>query len=349
MRDQPGAVHPSLTAAFRQPPHLLTRRVAVAAGVPAQQVDAAVRSGTWVAIRRGVYAQREYVDSLVHRSQVQRLHDDAAALGTRIRHVRSHDSAAVVWDMAIPLAAEPTTHLTVPLPPSYRNAPQRSRLRHGVKHHLAPYGPADRPELVDGVEVLGMARTAADLAREHGLIVGVCAMDAALRSGVTRDELLAVPSRMRSWPHVTTVRQAVELADPGAETLIESLGRLMVQSLGRGRPETQFGLTDGRRTAFADLRLGRHLIECDGRMKYQQGFVVGADPQETLWEEKRRQDWLCGFKLGVSRLTWSDVWPFGQQPVLERLQRELTDTDRRFGTDISDLAAYVVRRPGRAA
>jgi hypothetical protein len=342
-------MHPSITAAFRRPPHLLTRQAALATGMRAQQVDATVRSGGWLPVRRGVYAEREYVESLVHRSQFQRLHDDAVAMTTRIGHVRSHESAAVVWDMAIPLSKEPVTHITVPLPASYRNAPQRSRFRNGVKHHLAPYGPADRPEVVDGVEVLGRARTAADLAREHGLVIGVCGMDAALRAGLRRSDLAAVPARMKNWPHVTTVRQAVELADPGAETVIETLGRLMVQSLGRGRPQTQFGLSDGRRTAFVDLRLGRHLIECDGQLKYLPSLAPGMAPEEVLWDEKLRQDWLCGFKLGVSRLTWSDVWPFGQTSVLERLDREVADTERRFGTDISDLTPYLVQWRRRAA
>lgn len=314
-----------------------------------RQIDDLLRAGTWLAVRRGIYGERSHVQSLVHRSQTQRLYDDAAAMATRIDHVRSHESAAVVWGMAIPLDEVPTSHVTVPLPPDAPRALQRCRLRNGVKHHLAPYGPADRVSVVDGVPVLGLARTAADLAREHGLVTGVCGMDAALRAGATRSELAAVPERMRNWPHVTVVRQAVELCDPRSETLIETLGRLLVQSLGRGRPETQFGLRDAQRTAFADLRLGRHLIECDGRLKYLPEAYSDQDPGDVLWSEKRRQDWLCGFKLGMSRLTWSDVWPFGQQAVLDRLEREIADTERRFGSEIDDLAPYVVAWRGRAA
>lgn len=342
-------MHPFAAAAFRRPPHLLTRATGLKAGMTPRQLDRLVRTGEWVAVRRGIYAEGEYVASLVHRSQVQRLYDDAAALATKIVHVRSHESAAVVWGMAVPLGRVPISHLTVPLPPEAKNAPQRSRFRHGVKHHLAPYGPADLPTEIDGIRVLGQARTAADLAREHGLAVGVTAMDAALRDGVTRAELAQVPARMENWPHVTVVRQALELGDPGSESVGETLARLVVSMLGRGKPQTQFGLSDGRRTAFADLRVGRHLFEFDGRQKYQRDDLDDRPPDEVVWEEKKRQDWLCGFKLGMTRLTWDEVWPVGQVGTLERIERELSATERRVGTDIGDLAPYVVKRQRRAA
>ncbi|WP_435743472.1 type IV toxin-antitoxin system AbiEi family antitoxin domain-containing protein [Nocardioides sp. SYSU DS0663] len=344
-------MHPAIAAAFRRPPHLVRRRTVLAAGMTEREVDRLVRTGSWVAVRRGVYAERERVAALATRSERQRLHDDAAALATRLHHVRSHESAAVVWGMAIPLPATPVTHLTVPVPGDARSRPQRSRFRHGVKHHLAPYGPVDRPTTVDGVPVLGMARTAVDVAREHGLLVGVTAVDAALRAGVSATEVWDVVARMRSWPCVNVVRQAIELSDPGSESVGESLARLLVEELGRGRPETQFGLADDGRVAFVDLRLGRHLIEFDGRQKYGRDGGDGRAPEDVVWEEKRRQDWLCGHKLGMSRLVWDDVWGRGRDAARVRLEREVADTDARFGTDISDLAPYRVRqrRPPPAA
>ncbi|MEI5672172.1 MULTISPECIES: hypothetical protein [unclassified Nocardioides] len=342
-------MHPRIAAAFRAAPHLVTRSLALACLMTPRQVDDLVRRGQWVAVRRGVYAERTHVQSLAHRADRQRLYDDAAALATSLVHVRSHESAAVVWGMAVLLDSAPTTHFTVPLPSSGTRMPQRSRHRAGAKHHLAPYDDRDQPATVDGVRVLGRARTAADIAREHGLVPGVVAADAAPRDGVTPAELAAAPERMVCWPHVSTVRQAVDLADPGSESSGETLSRLMAEQLGRGRPQTQFGLSRDGRTAFVDLRLGRHLIEFDGRLKYYRGLSDGLLPEDVVWEEKKRQDWLGGFGTGMSRLTWSDVWPFGQPDVLARLQREADETDRRFGTDISDLAPYVVQRRRRPA
>jgi hypothetical protein len=343
------AMHPRISAAFRTAPHLVTRDLAKAAGMAPREVDALVRCGEWVAIRRGVYVERSHVESLTTRSQRQRLHDDAAALATTIVHVRSHESSAVLWGMQVLLPQAPTAHFTVPLPPGADHLPQRSRHRAGAKHHLAPFDERDQVSQIDGIRILGRARTAADIAREHGLIQGVVAADSALRAGASRAELAAIPERMWCWPHINTVRQAFELADPDSDSIGETLSRLLAEHLGRGRPQTQFGLSRDGRTAFVDLRLGRHFIEFDGKEKYFRGLDDGIAPEDVVWEEKKRQDWLTGFKTGMSRLTWTDVLPFGQAKVLARLEREVLDTDRRFGTDISDLTPYVVTRLRRRA
>jgi hypothetical protein len=342
-------MHPEIAALLGTAPHLVTRRRAIAAGMTERDVDRLVRTEAWVAVRRGVYAERSYVATLTTRSARQRLHDDAVALSTRIEHVRSHDSAAVVWGLAVPLPAVPVTHLTVPVPPGARSRPQRCRFRHGTKHHLAPYSAADRPTVVDGVPVLGLARTAVDMAREHDLPAGVAAVDGALAAGVPRDDLKAVVDRMHCWPNLNRVRQAIDLGDGGAESLGESLARLLVIQLGRGRPQTQFGLRRDGRTGFADLRIGRHLFEFDGRMKYHRGFGDGRPVEQIVWDEKVRQDWFCSYQLGMSRLVWADVMGPGTAAALVRLEREMAYTETRFGSDISDLAPYVVQRHRPAA
>ena len=61
-----------------------------------------------------------------------------------------------------------------------------------------------------------------------------------------------------------------------------------------------------------------------------------------LWEEKQRQDFIAGFKLGVSRITAHDCYA-DQRAAERRLLREYADTCARFGTDIGDLAPYLVR------
>lgn len=100
-----------------------------------------------------------------------------------------------------------------------------------------------------------------------------------------------------------------------------------------------------------DLRIGRRLVEFDGKVKHQRPDPSRKpmSPEDVLSEEKKRQDWLCGFKLGMSRLVWSDVWGPGRAQALRRLERELAETEARFGTSIDDLAPYVLTRPPRAA
>ena len=129
-------------------------------------------------------------------------------------------------------------------------------------------------------------------------------------------------------------------------TAAESGTRALVLELGLGhRPQTQFGLTDGMRTVWCDIRVGRHIFEFDGRVKYtpvDQGGLA-KDPSRVLWDEKKRQDFVCGFKLGTSRVTYVDLTS-GRAAALERLAREYADTRSRFGTSTADLAPYIVYR-----
>jgi hypothetical protein len=53
---------------------------------------------------------------------------------------------------------------------------------------------------------------------------------------------------------------------------------------------------------------------------------------------------VTGFKLGVSRITTHDCRA-GRRAAERRVLREYEDTCERFGTDITDLAPYIVRRP----
>jgi hypothetical protein len=155
---------------------------------------------------------------------------------------------------------------------------------------------------------------------------------------------------MAYWPGVTVARAAYDASDTGSDSVGETLARGLVEELGFGRPETQFGLTDGARTAWCDLRLGRHVFEFDGRGKYRRaedGGLARVEPAEVVWYEKQRQDWVCGFKLGMSRIVWDDLWGHRRTEALRRVEREYLDTVARFGTSVDDLSPYrprVVRR-----
>ena len=327
---------------------LVTRRQAVEAGMAPERIDRLVRSGDLVVVRRGVYAESAFVATLTTYRDQRLLADRAACLRITRPHERSHDSAAHELDLAILRPGRPMTHVTRP-------GVVGSHIRHGVKHHLAPYV-AERVVEIDGIRVLGPARTAVDIAREHGLRAGVVAIDSARRMGTSLAELDAEVALMTSWPYVTVVREAVELSDPDTDSVGESLTRELVTELGFGRPQTQFGLSAGGRSAWCDLRLGRHLFEFDGKVKYQRvdegGFAL-ATVEEIVWREKQRQDWVCGFKLGMSRVVWDDLFGPAREHARARLRREYLDTCRRFGESIDDLTPYLARgprpRPGRRA
>ncbi len=319
---------------------LVTRRQAIEAGMAEHQVDRYVHDRRWSAVRRGVYAETGYVASLVSAAQRELLADRAGSLRVRPAHVMSHRSAARLLGLDVLREREPYTHLTRP-------GVVGSHLRHGVKHHLAPYRVGQVVE-VDGVPLLDAARTALDITREQGFLAGLVAADGALRIGTTRADLREAASAMTSWPHVTVVREVVASASPLADSVAETLGRHFVTELSYGVPQCQFGLSADGRVAWCDLRLGRHFFEVDGRVKYrpvEQGGLAARAPEDVLWAEKERQDFVTGFKTGVSRLTWADFFGSRRARALERCRREFLDTCARFGTDVGDLAQYRPRGP----
>jgi hypothetical protein len=238
--------------------------------------------------------------------------------------------------MGAPRPAAALVHVT-------RRKVHGDAVRAGIKHHLAPYRETDVVEH-EGLRLLGPARTALDLAREHGRAAGLAGCDAALRLGVTRQDMEDVLERMWCWPRSRTMRWCVEMADPGSESWLECQARELVLELGIGRPETQLGLTDGSRTVWCDLARHRHVFEADGFVKYDEDDPDAA--RAAVRAEKERQDFIGGFKLGVSRITAHDCGP-GRAAALQRLLREYDDTCRRFGTSRADLAPYLVKRARR--
>lgn len=321
---------------------LLLRRQALAAGMTVKQIAVLLRSGEWVAVRRGVYTTRVLWESLDRYVGRPRLEVWAATLTTRTPHLISHDSAAYLHGLPILEATPRLVHVT-------RIGVLGGRTRHGIKHHKAPVR-TEQIGFVDDHPVLDIPRTVADIGREHGARHAIVAANSALRHGETRNALRSAIADMTSWPYVTVPRQAVEWADSRCETPGEDLMMLMLKQLGVGLVQPQFGLQDRGRMAWVDFRIGRHLVEFDGWRKYQRreaGGYADLNPEEVMWEEKRRQDWLCGFKLGMSRAVWSELQVDTWERTQTRLLREILDTNARFGTSIDDLAPYVIRRRRR--
>lgn len=314
---------------------LVTRRQLIGAGLHPRDTRRLLAQGALVQVRHGVYADAEAWNALDPYRGQPLLRVRGAHLTLTSTHAFSHDSAALLHGMGVPDARTALVHVT-------RRKVHGDAVRAGVKHHLAPYPPGQLAR-VDGLPALDVARTALDLAREHGLVPGVAACDHALRLGTTRAALQDVLALMGCWPESRVMRSCIDLADGGSETYGESEGRMLVTELGIGRPETQFGLTDGSRVVWCDMRVGRHIFEFDGALKYGLDNPSGADPATVLWREKVRQDFISGFHLGVSRITTHDCHA-GRTDALRRLAREYAATGDRFGVSIDDLAPYVVRR-----
>jgi hypothetical protein len=324
----PRRMNPQLRALASCQGGVFTRAQAVSSGCSERELRTrAGARGDWVVVRRGAYVERAIWD-LLDEDGRYRLMVRAVMLNTQAPAVPTHSSAAVFLGIPMRPHWRRLVHLTRP-------DVTGGRVEAGVSHHRSLLAPEDCIR-VDGLVVSARARTAVDIGREFGFEDGVVAADAALRLGASRTELEEHVDRMRCWRGVTQSRAAVGAADGGAESIGETLLRLLLEELGMGRPETQVELSDGSRKARVDLRLRRHLFEFDGKVKYvgrAGGGVADRPVEQVVWEEKRREDWLRGLDggYGMSRVVWADLLGQARAATKRRLARDIAASDRRYG------------------
>jgi hypothetical protein len=332
------AVKPQLVATAMRQGGLVTRAQARDAGCRGPELRSLTAvGGEWVVVRRGVYVERLVWQGL---DELERwkLRDRAAHLTCRLPHELTHDSACRLHDLPLVAMKRDLSHLSRP-------DVQGSRTEHGVKHHRGPV-PSPDAQRVDGIPVTGTARSALDVAREHGLMTGMAACDAAMRQGVSRTQLDDELATMAHWPGVVSARDSAALADPRAENAGESLARHLVLELGIGDPQPQFAVRLDGRIVWCDLRVGNHVFEFDGRIKYRplsEGGVATKSAEEVVWAEKARERLVCAEGLGVSRIIWSDFFGAARDRARRRLLAEYAGTVTRYGTRLPDPLAEFAR------
>ncbi|HWJ11007.1 MAG TPA: hypothetical protein VNS46_16620 [Nocardioides sp.] len=329
-------MHPRVLAAIAANGGLITRAQALDLGVSPSEIRGALhrRSGDpaarWVVLRRGVYTTWEVWEALDEYVGRPLLRARAAGLAARRGWVLSHDSSCQLQGIPVLRPDVPLAHLTRP---GWTNA----WTEYGVKHHLARFGP-DQVVEVDGTKALDLARTAVDMGREHGFRHGLVACDAVMRRGVTRTDLEAALAVMVCWPGRRAARRAVALADPGAETVLETLARELVLEAGIGEPQTQFPVRTDRGIVWCDIVVGNHVIEPDGEIKYTAVADGGlsADPRRTVFDEKLRERAITDRRLVVTRVVWEDHWGRRRAQAIARLQRDHAESVERFGADLPE-------------
>ena len=144
-----------------------------------------------------------------------------------------------------------------------------------------------------GFRTTSVLRTLADLARRLPLIEAVVAADMAFQQKlIAPAELSAWVLARKGWKGVVRFRRVAELAEPSAESPMETRLRLRLVLAGLPRPEVQVDLCDGegRFVGRVDLfyRASRLAIEYDG-----------ATHRESLIDDNRRQNLIlnAGFRL----------------------------------------------------
>ncbi|GAB3592221.1 hypothetical protein GCM10027446_12440 [Angustibacter peucedani] len=294
-------------------PLLISREVALAAGLTRHQVTQRLRCGRWHVVRRGWYVDSDRLADADPREQhLLRL---CAALALRgDRDVASHLSAAAVLGWPAPFDGfGPVTVTSTDL--------QRSaRRREGLVVQVATTPPSD--VLVRHVDVGGEridvrltspARTAADCLRHLPREDAVAVVDAAVRGGATTAcEIQRVLDRQEPWPYLARGRGALELVDPRHESYLESYSFARLARAGiRSEPQVVVRDETGQFVARVDGWIGSAAValECDGRGKY---LGAADDPTDvddvarsvrsTTRDEMRREQRLQ--RLGVAVVRW---------------------------------------------
>lgn len=320
----------TLSAIASQQGGLFTRQQALRAGYTRREIEAATRpDGRWITVRTGVFCERALVDAGDLRSRWL-LRDRAALLVSCRPAVLSHDSAGRLLNIDMLEVAQPGTHLT-------QHGPRGNRTNSGITRHRDLL--ALCIEQVDGLVSTSYARTALDIGRLHGFRHGLVAVDSVRAKGVPLDDLEAELARMARHPHIARARAAVAASDAGAESVLETLGRELVLELGIGEVETQFAvrIVDGR-IVWCDMRVGRHLFECDGLIKLRsvdEGGVATRTAAEVMRDERRREAEVCAEGFGMSRIYWTDCVGGGRAGALKRLRQEFDLTVAAYGRELT--------------
>lgn len=319
-------MRPALVAVAAQQGWIFSRSQALRAGYTEREIKALTRpDGPWIVVRIGVYCERSRLDQLDPRSRWL-LKDRAAVLLSRRPATLSHDSAARL--LQIDTLEPPTraSHLTL-------FGKHGSRTNSGLTRHrdLLPLC----VERVDGLLSTSYARTAIDIGRWHGYRYGLVAVDSVRHRGVPLADLDAELERMAHHPFIAAARASVRDSDDGAESVLETLGRELVASLGIGEAQTQFavGLSGGR-IAWCDIRVGCHVFECEGKVKLvpvSDGGLATEPAEDVVWKQQARRTEICAEGLGASRIVWTDCFGPARDKARVRLRREYDVTEARFG------------------
>lgn len=250
------------------------------AGLSRKQLQGA----SWRRLAVGLYAWVGLAESpaLALAAARSRLPDAAAFSGR---------TAAWLHGMDLP----PCDPIEVTVPPACRVS---GRSRVSVRRAELPDGDVVTRR---GLRATSALRTVADLAGQSTLTEGVVVADMALHARIVRlAELRAYVAAHGRRKGVARLRHVVDLAEPAAESPMESRLRMQLVLAGLPRPQAQVPLHDerGRFIARVDLYYPdqRLAIEYDG-----------GGHRDTLVEDDRRQNLLVGAGYRLLRFTAGEL------------------------------------------
>jgi hypothetical protein len=171
----------------------------------------------------------------------------------------------------------------------------------GVHLHSALL-PDEDVTVIHGMRVTTAARTVVDLARSLRFRAGVVTADSALRSKLTTkpdlESLLANSPRANGRRLVADV---IAFADARAESVLESIARVVFAECGLPAPDLQVWVGGPQPVGRVDFLWPQHrtIAEVDGLMKYRDS----ARAVLQLERDRRLRD--AGYE--VVHFTWQDI------------------------------------------
>ena len=272
-----------------------------------------VDRGDLVKLRRGAFVETAFWRERSPREQ-HVLRAQAVIAASKQHIVLCGVSAAAVWGM--PIAGEWPTEVSVT--DQWRGG---GRSEPGVRRSASNFSTA-RSEIVRGMMVTNLARTALDIARSGNLATTAGSVDWALwrknPDAVTKAELTEELDFMKPHHHSASMRRAVRFATSLSDSFGESQARVGIHLLGFDAPELQAEFIDAQGRMFADFfwRDRQQIVEFDGKVKFTRQEWNSGDPGDVAWREKLREDRLRKMGCGVARVLSSHVADAAQ---LERL------------------------------
>ncbi|ETA06137.1 MULTISPECIES: type IV toxin-antitoxin system AbiEi family antitoxin domain-containing protein [Gordonia] len=224
----------------------------------------------------------------------------AAAKAGDPNRIFSHVSAAAMH--RLPLLWPDLTRVHVA-------SPKVGKLSARVVRHQGAVDPED-VEVVDGVTVTSIERTACDVARLGTSRQALVVLDAALRMKADAERMQAILESCRRFKGVEMLRRMLPHANVLSESVGESLSRaVMLDFSDLPVPQQQVRIVDDRGEFIArvDFLLADKVIgEFDGLVKYK-GTFDGKPAWQTVVDEKIREDKLRAQGYTVVRWTWQDL------------------------------------------
>jgi very-short-patch-repair endonuclease len=249
-----------------------------------------------VRISQGRYAGADLADLLQRHSMGPALLAAAAAIRSLgAAAAASHHTAAQVHGLN--LLNRPDDRVSITRPPG---AGSRS-VGGSVLIHSAAL-PAGHIGRRFGVPVTTVSRTVVDLARTLSFREGVVVADSAIRQQLTSKKALeSLVADCPRWPGIRQAREVVDFADGLAESVLESIARVLFRDRGLPAPELQVELGRDGVSYRVDFmwKQFRTIAEVDGKLKY--------DDRSRFGYERRRDVWLRNAGYEVVHFSWQEI------------------------------------------